>query len=92
MLFENIITAQLKNGGRLFDVITMDPPWILSSGNPTRGVATNYDTLTDNDIMEKIPFNELQKDGFLYELDGAKEFPIKHGPSNADDLLYVSNI
>lgn len=66
MLFENIITAQLKNGGRLFDVITMDPPWILSSGNPTRGVATNYDTLTDNDIMEKIPFNELQKDGFLF--------------------------
>lgn len=29
----------------------MDPPWVLSSGNPTRGVATNYDTLNDNDIM-----------------------------------------
>lgn len=44
----------------------MDPPWVLSSGNPTRGVATNYDTLNDNDIMTQFPFDELQTDGFLF--------------------------
>lgn len=65
-LFEELTRAQLKHGGRLFDVITMDPPWILSSGNPTRGVATNYDTLNDHDIMTKFPFNKLQSDGFLF--------------------------
>jgi mRNA (2'-O-methyladenosine-N6-)-methyltransferase len=43
----------------------MDPPWVLSSGNPTRGVATNYSTLNDNDILN-LPFHLLQKDGFLF--------------------------
>lgn len=44
----------------------MDPPWILSTGNPVRGVATNYDTLTDLDLLEVIPFGNLQKNGFLF--------------------------
>jgi mRNA (2'-O-methyladenosine-N6-)-methyltransferase len=44
--------------GRLFDVITIDPPWQLSSANPTRGVAIAYDTLSDAEIL-KIPFNVL---------------------------------
>jgi mRNA (2'-O-methyladenosine-N6-)-methyltransferase len=45
----------------------MDPPWVLSTGNPTRGVATNYHTLTDQDIYEAcIPFEKLQTDGFLF--------------------------
>jgi mRNA m6A methyltransferase catalytic subunit len=56
--------AQKKIGGRLFDIITIDPPWQLSSANPTRGVAIAYDTLTDIQIM-KIPFDKLQRDGFL---------------------------
>lgn len=38
---------QMLHGGRLFDVITCDPPWQLSTANPTRGVAIAYDTLTD---------------------------------------------
>lgn len=25
--FDKLVEAQLKNGGRLFDVITIDPPW-----------------------------------------------------------------
>jgi mRNA m6A methyltransferase catalytic subunit len=53
-------------GGRLFDVITMDPPWQLSSANPTRGVAIAYDTLSDIEILDRIPFDKLQKDGFLF--------------------------
>jgi mRNA (2'-O-methyladenosine-N6-)-methyltransferase len=46
-------------GNRLFDVITMDPPWQLSSANPTRGVAIAYDTLSDIEILDRIPFDKL---------------------------------
>jgi mRNA (2'-O-methyladenosine-N6-)-methyltransferase len=47
MAFEELAKAQQKHGGRLFDVITCDPPWQLSSANPTRGVAIAYETLND---------------------------------------------
>ena len=57
--------SQMKFGGRLFDVITIDPPWQLSSANPTRGVAIAYDTLNDKEI-KSIPFDQLQTDGFLF--------------------------
>jgi mRNA m6A methyltransferase catalytic subunit len=48
--FSNLIAAQKKATGnnRMFDVITCDPPWQLSSANPTRGVAIAYKTLTDS--------------------------------------------
>ena len=42
----------------------MDPPWKLSSSNPSRGVAIQYDSLSD-DIISKIPVPRLQTDGFL---------------------------
>jgi mRNA (2'-O-methyladenosine-N6-)-methyltransferase len=73
----------------------MDPPWILSSGNPTRGVATNYDTLTDNDIMTKFPFNDLQKDGFLFiwVINNKYKFALdlfeKNGYCVVDELVWV---
>ena len=63
--FDRLAQTQKKNGGRLFDVITCDPPWQLSSANPTRGVAIAYETLNDNQILN-IPFNKLQTDGFLF--------------------------
>lgn len=44
--------------GRLFDVITADPPWQLATANPTRGVAIAYEQLGDNIFME-IPLNKL---------------------------------
>lgn len=49
----------------MFDVITMDPPWQLSSANPTRGVAIAYDTLKDEEIVNDIPYEKLQQNGFL---------------------------
>jgi len=45
--YKDLAAAQLNHGGRLFDVITCDPPWQLSSANPTRGVAIAYETLND---------------------------------------------
>lgn len=55
---------ELTNG-KLFDVIMMDPPWQLSSSQPTRGVAIAYDTLNDN-IITELPIQKLQNDGFIF--------------------------
>ena len=57
--FNILVKAQMLNGGRLFDVISMDPPWQLSSANPTRGVAIAYDTLSDVEILDRIPYHSL---------------------------------
>lgn len=43
----------------------MDPPWQLSSSNPTRGVAIAYETLLDAQI-QKLPIPLLQDNGFLF--------------------------
>jgi len=48
------------------------------------------ETPSINDELELHFIAYIQKDGFLYELDGAKEFPINHGPANADNLLEKS--
>jgi len=48
----------------MFDVIMMDPPWKLSTSQPSRGVAIQYDSLCDEEI-EKIPIEKLQQNGFL---------------------------
>ena len=60
-----LANQQRKHGGRLFDVITCDPPWTLSNANPTRGVAIAYSTLSDKEIMQ-IPFDKIQDNGFLF--------------------------
>ncbi len=55
--FDLLASKQLEYGGRLFDVIMMDPPWQLASSNPTRGVAIGYDQLSDTMIgNEYSPF------------------------------------
>lgn len=48
--FPKLGEKQMEHGGRLFDIICMDPPWQLSTANPTRGVAIAYSTLTDEKI------------------------------------------
>ena len=95
--FNQLIKAQKTHGGRLFDVITIDPPWQLSSANPTRGVAIAYDTLSDQQIVndEILPFSKLQTDGFLfiwvinakYRL--ALELYEKYGYTLVDEVAWV---
>jgi mRNA (2'-O-methyladenosine-N6-)-methyltransferase len=63
--FKNLAQKQKELTGQLFDVIMMDPPWQLSSSQPTRGVAIAYDTLSDS-IITDIPIEELQTDGFIF--------------------------
>lgn len=55
----------MKFGGRLFDAIMMDPPWQLSSAQPSRGVAIAYQSLGDEAIAS-IPVPDLQKEGYLF--------------------------
>lgn len=50
----------------MFDVITCDPPWVLSTANPTRGVAIAYSALSDENIKKNLRFDLLQKSGFLF--------------------------
>ncbi len=43
----------------------MDPPWQLSTSQPSRGVAIAYDSLMDDAIM-KMPIQDLSTDGFIF--------------------------
>ena len=43
----------------------MDPPWQLSSSQPSRGVAIAYDSLSDYDILD-MPISLLQTYGFIF--------------------------
>jgi mRNA (2'-O-methyladenosine-N6-)-methyltransferase len=63
--FKKLAEVQIKEGGRPFDVIMMDPPWQLSSSQPSRGVAIAYSSLAD-DIIQKIPVPKLQTNGFIF--------------------------
>lgn len=56
---------QFETAGRYYDVIMMDPPWQLSSANPTRGVAIGYQQLGDN-LIQNIPLRKIQRDGYLF--------------------------
>lgn len=51
--------------GRLFDVVMMDPPWKLSSSDPTRGVTIAFDTMTDTEISS-MNIGCLQDNGYLF--------------------------
>jgi len=63
--FKKLAEVQIKEGGRPFDVIMMDPPWQLSSSQPSRGVAIAYSSLAD-DLIQKIPVPKLQTNGFIF--------------------------
>lgn len=55
----------MEFGQKLFDVIMIDPPWKLSSSNPSRGVAIQYSSLPDETILD-IPVPRLMNDGFIF--------------------------
>jgi len=63
--FEGLAKKQKELTGRLFDVIQMDPPWVLASDNPTRGVALGYSQLKD-DIISGLPVQLLQDNGLIF--------------------------
>jgi len=63
--FKKLAMKQKQLTGRLFDVIMTDPPWMLASANPTRGVALGYSQLSD-DIISTLPIDILQDNGLLF--------------------------
>lgn len=73
----------------------MDPPWVLSTAAPVRGVATSYDTLTDKDILELLPFDSLQENGFLFIWVINNKYRLalalfeKYGYKLVDELVWV---
>lgn len=92
--FNMLAERQLKLTNKLFDVIMMDPPWQISSSNPTRGVSIAYQTMKD-DIIANMDIPVLQKDGFIfiwtinskykYTLDLMKHW----GYSYCDEIVWV---
>lgn len=62
--FKKVREAQKRLGGRQFDIIMMDPPWQLSTSQPSRGVAIAYSSLSD-DLIGRLPVPDLQDSGFL---------------------------
>lgn len=60
-----LVKSQMAQGHKMYDVVMMDPPWQLSSSNPSRGVAIAYDSLAD-EAIKKIPIKELQTEGFCF--------------------------
>lgn len=73
--WDSLGRRQFEMVGRYYDVIMMDPPWQLSSANPTRGVectigillqvAIGYEQLGD-DLIQSIPLKKIQSDGYLF--------------------------
>lgn len=63
--FKHFAAVVKEKRGRKFDIIMMDPPWRLTTSNPTRGVCISYACLTDRELLN-LPVQELQTDGFLF--------------------------
>lgn len=77
-----------------FDVVMMDPPWLLATSNPTRGVALGYGQLTNKDIMA-LPIPKLQTNGllFIWVINSSYDFAIgmfNHwGYKIVDEVVWV---
>lgn len=77
-----------------FDVVMMDPPWLLATSNPTRGVALGYGQLTNKDIMA-LPIPKLQTNGllFIWVINSSYDFAIglfkQWGYKIVDEVVWV---
>lgn len=77
-----------------FDVIMMDPPWVLATANPTRGVALGYGQLTNKDILS-LPIQNLQTNGllFIWVINSSYDFAIglfnRWGYKIVDEIVWV---
>lgn len=77
-----------------FDVIMMDPPWVLATANPTRGVALGYGQLTNKDILS-LPIQQLQTNGllFIWVINSSYDFAIglfnRWGYKIVDEIVWV---
>lgn len=63
----DVMTFDFADLGRRaqFDVIVMDPPWMIQGSTMTRGVELGYEQMKVEDIvLMDIP--KIQKDGFLF--------------------------
>lgn len=65
--WKRFLQRQYYYCGRMFDVIVTDPPWTLATEKSTRGVALNYDQITDAVLLGAVPFEKLLGDnGVLF--------------------------
>ncbi|GMH33414.1 hypothetical protein BSKO_01248 [Bryopsis sp. KO-2023] len=77
-----------------FDVVMMDPPWVLATANPTRGVALGYGQLTNKDIMA-LPIPKLQENGllFVWVINSSYDFVVglfnRWGYKVVDEVVWV---
>ncbi|OHT14409.1 MT-A70 family protein [Tritrichomonas foetus] len=56
-----------------FDVILMDPPWMIQSSKMTRGVELGYDQMKEDHIAA-MPLHLVQKNGYVFMWVVAREF------------------
>ena len=94
--FDQLIKKQLEFAQSYFDVIMMDPPWKLSTSQPSRGVAIQYESLSD-EWIERIPVGKLQKNGVLiiWAINAKYVFTVKlmeqWGYKIVDSITWVKN-
>jgi len=63
--WDKFIKDQKHLLGRGFDVIVTDPPWTLATEKSTRGVALNYDQITDSRLINAVPWYNLASDNAI---------------------------
>ena len=90
----NVLEFDWKSFDKEFDVVTLDPPWMLASTQPSRGVAIGYKTISD-DLIANLPIKGLQTNGliFLWVINNKFKFGFdlleKWGYDYVDDITWV---
>lgn len=66
--WNKLIDSQKKHAkGKVWNCVVTDPPWTLATEKSTRGVALNYDQITDARLLRAIPWEKLlEKDSAIF--------------------------